>query len=62
MYAEFIEDWEPVFGNACLICGETMPVWGFSDDRLIVCDKCKAAVMAVRKRMDDYESGRPILD
>ena len=54
----------------CLICDEYIGSIEYpAVPRAVVCDKCKAAVMAVRKRQDDEEKAAlerltmfPILD
>ena len=38
--------------TACLICGEAIPSW-FSDYTPKICGKCRDAVMAMRKKMED---------
>lgn len=36
----------------CLICGEGIPAW-LGDYRPKVCNGCREAVMAMRKKMED---------
>lgn len=47
-------------GTPCLICGEGVALPHGVCDGPKICDKCKAAVMKVRKRMEDPY--REILD
>ena len=38
-------------GTLCLVCGESVPIFDYKDVPKI-CDKCKAAIMAMREQMD----------
>ena len=40
---------EPRFATSCLICGEDILVLDFELDQPKICEKCKAAVMHMRK-------------
>lgn len=57
------------YAVSCLICGETIRYIEHPANIPEICDKCKAAVMAVRKRQNDAEKAAlerltmfPILD
>ena len=41
---------ESSIGTPCLVCGETVPIRHHRDVSKI-CDKCKAAIMAMREQM-----------
>ena len=46
----------------CLICGEDVPLVFEDQDRAKICDKCKDAILTVRRNMEDAAAGKPILD
>ena len=41
-----------VYGTPCLICGEIVKISNLYERQPKICDKCKAAVMAMREKMD----------
>ena len=47
---------EPSIGTACLVCGEGVPILGYQSG-IKICDKCKAAIMAMREQMDGERKG-----
>ena len=41
--------------TSCLICGESVPV-SMWENHLKICDKCKKAILKLRKMMEDEEN------
>ena len=41
-------------GTPCLVCSETVPIFDYRDVPKI-CDKCKTAIMAMRKQLNERE-------
>lgn len=42
---------EPMIGTTCLVCDECVDVFNHKDVQKI-CDKCRAAILAMRKQME----------
>ena len=52
---------KPLWGVACLICGETVRTSEHPIHDPEVCDKCKAAVLKMREHLE-RDPSEPILD
>ena len=46
---------EPQFATTCLICKEETLVPWINTSTVLICDKCRAAVMRMRKEMESNE-------
>ena len=42
-------------GKACMICGSSVTI-AFPTSESVVCDKCKAAILKVRKEMEEDDA------
>ena len=55
-YSIFIGEFgEPQFAMACVICKEETPVCCVNSPIVFICDKCRAAVMRMRKEMESND-------
>lgn len=49
------DDWVTSFSAPCLVCGEPVPV-SMLDSRSKICEKCKKAILKLRKMLEDKDN------
>lgn len=55
-YSNNFDTITPSICTACLVCGEDVPIFDYQSG-LKICDKCKAAIMAMREQVDGERKG-----
>ena len=50
----------PAVATNCIICNDTIILknYDINNNNVCVCDKCKAAVLKIRKQMEEEANGR----